>query len=669
MEALKDIFTTVMNSPYSTKTETGASQAPVEQTAPSSAIVPGMGSSSSSPDQIPYHYTPLAAGQIRMLEILPHNGDNNQPISCTLSTVDIKKEVIPKYEALSYCWKNTDDDVADRTIWCEGQPIAVLPNLHDALMRLRYAHEPRRLWADAVCINQNDIPERASQVAMMREIYSCSLRVIIWLGNEHSGSSAGISLARELAAISQRHKQSSKPLTLDERRADAPKGDDPRCHELLAILGRKWFSRVWMIQEVAVSPDAHILCSPDWIPWAEFVDAILFIAEVGPVVNAPTSSVMNMVFLYNARVHFQKGIRPGLLSLVVQFSRFDATDPKDKIYSLLGLADVPDITRLSLTPDYSEDFKPGALYRNFARRCLAQDGTLEVLSAAQRHLDRVTKLNEILPSWVPDWMAGGSNPVITLQRLEALNARPVVFQTSKGYLYRPKEITSAENGRRLLLEGIVFDTIGTVSSHPSAPMLMVSGKQDESMFRMAQFPIEARRHVAEWRGIAYQSTGQHGTYVNGEPIEDAFWQTLIAGCPPSEKDSIQQEYYAWRDANRLDQLIARMEFDINHPKLFIASRILQAFLPTTPAAAKRFAGRFDFTDGRTMMRTEKGYIGLAPAWALADDRIVILKGGAVPFVLRAAPDGCWQLVGECYVHGIMNGEAFDAKQCTDIVLC
>ncbi|KAK4112855.1 hypothetical protein N656DRAFT_798040 [Canariomyces notabilis] len=158
-------------------------------------------------------------------------------------------------------------------------------------------------------------------------------------------------------------------------------------------------------------------------------------------------------------------------------------------------------------------------------------------------------------------------------------------------------------------------------------------------------------------------------YANGEPIEDAFWQTLLAGCPPSEKDSNRQEYYAWQDANRLDQLIARMEFDINHPKLFIASRILQAFLSTTPAAAKRFAGRFDFTDGRTMVRTEKGYIGLAPAWALAGDHIVILKGGAVPFVLRSAPDGCWQLVGECYVHGIMNGEAFDAKQCTDIVLC
>lgn len=69
------------------------------------------------------------------------------------------------------------------------------------------------------------------------------------------------------------------------------------------------------------------------------------------------------------------------------------------------------------------------------------------------------------------------------------------------------------------------------------------------------------------------------------------------------------------------------------------------------------------------MVTEKGYIGLVPASSRAGDRIAILKGGAVPFVLREAANGCWTLVGEGYVHGIMHGEAFDEGQCTPMILC
>ena len=58
---------------------------------------------------------------------------------------------------------------------------------------------------------------------------------------------------------------------------------------------------------------------------------------------------------------------------------------------------------------------------------------------------------------------------------------------------------------------------------------------------------------------------------------------------------------------------------------------------------------------RRFFRSRKG-MGLAPESALEGDQIWFLSGGSVPFLLRQLSDGIFRLVGECYVHGFMNGE-------------
>ncbi|PLB39822.1 uncharacterized protein BDW47DRAFT_102483 [Aspergillus candidus] len=72
--------------------------------------------------------------------------------------------------------------------------------------------------------------------------------------------------------------------------------------------------------------------------------------------------------------------------------------------------------------------------------------------------------------------------------------------------------------------------------------------------------------------------------------------------------------------------------------------------------------------GRRVLRTRNGYIGLAPPGAQKGDQVVLLEGGRVPYLLRKVDDESYKLVGECYVHGIMYGEAFDEKRCRDIML-
>ena len=68
-----------------------------------------------------------------------------------------------------------------------------------------------------------------------------------------------------------------------------------------------------------------------------------------------------------------------------------------------------------------------------------------------------------------------------------------------------------------------------------------------------------------------------------------------------------------------------------------------------------------------MFRTEKGYIGLASALAESGDRIGVVTGGKLPLILRSVEDK-WQFRGDCYVHGIMYGQAYDACSTETVVV-
>lgn len=159
---------------------------------------------------------------------------------------------------------------AKRNILIDGHPFPVLPNLYDALIRLR---GPRRgnsktqnrgtaavayYWIDAICINQADPAERGAQVQMMGRIYSCASHVSVWLGTYPSLLSPGvkkllttpISLLPDATALRRR-------LTLGSPLTDAS------LYILISaaimLLTRRWFSRLWVVQELCLATDVVFL--------------------------------------------------------------------------------------------------------------------------------------------------------------------------------------------------------------------------------------------------------------------------------------------------------------------------------------------------------------------------------------------------------------------------
>ncbi|KAF2028104.1 HET-domain-containing protein, partial [Setomelanomma holmii] len=116
----------------------------------------------------------LHGRHIRILELLP--GDPSEEVCCRLEERFL--DDLPSYNALSYVW---GDSRVKESISCNGQRMDVTTNLADALRTLRPS-SATWVWADAICINQDDVLERNSQVQLMKEVYSKAEKVAIWLG-------------------------------------------------------------------------------------------------------------------------------------------------------------------------------------------------------------------------------------------------------------------------------------------------------------------------------------------------------------------------------------------------------------------------------------------------------------------------------------------------------
>ena len=132
-----------------------------------------------------FKYHPVTdSHSIRVLTL--HPGTAGDRLSCTLVEETVSSDL--DYEAVSYVWGK---DSRRFELWCNGAALPITQSIRDALIRLRDPEKPRRLWADQICINQNDIVERSQQVQLMNIIYKNAKQVLVWLGRDHNGLAAG----------------------------------------------------------------------------------------------------------------------------------------------------------------------------------------------------------------------------------------------------------------------------------------------------------------------------------------------------------------------------------------------------------------------------------------------------------------------------------------------
>ncbi|TDZ30880.1 Heterokaryon incompatibility protein 6, OR allele [Colletotrichum spinosum] len=248
-----------------------------------------------------FNHSPLGEREFRLLTLSP--GAFSSPLAANLSTHQIDTFVdeaanhgdddIPEsatsYEAISYVWGS---DAKPRSITIAGAPVAITENLYHCLQRVRLASAPRRLWVDALCINQADAAEKQAQVLLTHDIYASARRTLAYLGEEADDSAEAmdlierywrVNIPKELNVGARAFVEGS----LGEEIPDAPTGKDAELpaegdDKWLAVSrfwNRAWFKRVWIVQEFILSRDVVMICGDREASWSNLWPATIALEE------------------------------------------------------------------------------------------------------------------------------------------------------------------------------------------------------------------------------------------------------------------------------------------------------------------------------------------------------------------------------------------------------
>ncbi|KAI1742790.1 heterokaryon incompatibility protein-domain-containing protein [Xylaria scruposa] len=414
-----------------------------------------------------FQYSKLGEGEIRILRLY-QSKHPDEPLRADLFKRKLE-DVEGGYEALSYCWgtqkatynihirdlnamtpdgKSTAPPTTLVDIWKTAVnaishiDFKIRRNLYDALLRLRSKHRDVYLWVDAICIDQSERGkvEKAKQLAMMSRIYNSASNVCVWLGEGYDGAETAFSLIRDIMNY----------RNFDEMILDSSAKEGWR--NLISIMKAPWFSRRWVIQEIALSRDASVHCGDRSLHWDDFADAISLLMEKIELIRETfkddvfddvetTSACILVQTLCNVCRKADQGkdmgrLVSGLLdveTLVSTLLGFQATFPRDTIYSILALAkDFPaskeewqtvhmeqleinfkikqletlrdrtdrevETQPIGLLPNYK--FSPRDLFIAFVTRSIYESKSLDIIC---RHW--APKLNDdeggdILPSWI-----------------------------------------------------------------------------------------------------------------------------------------------------------------------------------------------------------------------------------------------------------------------------
>jgi hypothetical protein len=600
--------------------------------------------------------TDSESAEIRVIELLPKVLFPNQ-IRCNIRHVRLCDE--PIYEALSYCWGPQEPSFS---IFCDGCQFDVGANLQHALQRLRLDEQSRVLWVDAICINQQDDVEKSQQVQKMRTIYKKSRRTVVWLGD---GDEMDV-----IIPLMEKLLRSSDLMTAngDNRRMEQMSLGDIARYEipisdmkakipfraLLTLLNRPWFQRVWIIQEAAVPTEVELLCGSHSIPWDQFVKVMLFIGSFGLeyIFTNLGGSRSTWSLVVAVRAMIQGGEDIPLLDLLWLSKESLATDPRDRIFALCGLSSDAAQPELNIEINYSQTQTPQLVFQQTAVAMIRRSRNLDILTIPRRS-DNLNPLG--LPSWVPDWSSNHKVYALREKGLrmpsDPLPKNDFLASSSTDY-----ELLLTADGRQLVVSGLYIDwmeKLGPTCDFGEVKDAIEKAKKD------------GERTLA-WMDITDAESNE--LYKTGESHLDAYWQTFYGGyygISYEEAKTLFFEYYGWLTRNHLWLRLGLSRWMGLYKAVTFVDFAVQ-YLSKGVRNLHRHNMLMAIQKSRRMGISKTGYMCLAPSIAEPGDCIFVLRGGAVPFLLRPSESGSYELIGEIYVHGIMKGEAWSEADCESI---
>ncbi|KAK0669445.1 heterokaryon incompatibility protein-domain-containing protein [Cercophora samala] len=624
-----------------------------------------------------FTYEPLASPnlEIRILDLFP--GSRNT-ISCHLRVARLSDS--PQYEALSYCWGSP---TPQRSIKVNGKALSIGPSLYHALKDLRRRRDsdsdsdsddgtPRALWADAICINQKDYGEKSAQVALMATIYRGAARTVVWLGSANSLTSRAMLVLRAVRECSMFPRLSDHWSSWRDcqRRVRAVGGSylrigeeikkerkDPlrrnwaweRAYDRLALwyfFRRPWFYRMWIIQEVALSRDLVVQSGDEVM---EF-DCLVYVwyrhASFGVIPYRAQSPMQERWTRDSTREEHEDD----LLAVFSRHESAEVTDLRDKVYGILGMVrHKPEVINV----DYSKDLE--SIFIDFTKRALqTRSRNLDVLSKSQG--DGPSSIPG-LPSWCLSWKFDENNETHSQTLVDSLGGfqRPgVPIRVLDNW---SPDIEFPSDEPKVL--GIVGQHLDTITV---AGPVMRLGSWDGPRTSFACY-LDWRRICGVDIDRVYRHTGEEPCRVlyfmlqNMSPGGDeGKWEQVVVPRHIVFDRFIMKMIGMlpfWRRASvELGLLLLTVWF------VFTAAR---GILGNDSGSNKKYwiLRSSVYAWGRAVFRTSRGYVGMGVPHTKVGDQIFFVRGASVPLILRPSGRDRWKLVGEAYVHGVMDRQLWD----------
>jgi len=492
------------------------------------------------------------------------------------------------------------EDSEEPMVFCNGYAMVVTSNLHDALYQLADYTDVGHIWCDALCINQADSKEKSVCIPIMGDIFSSATTVIVWLGNDtkylkdfewlHDSDSLMIEEAFEALDMS---RWDCKEILLS---GGTGSGEDEiemlqRWASYRLFYDRlRFFTRSWILQEVALAREIWVHCGSKELCWDSMAALATLLRHTGSPVNfvavdeegaqhfapapPPGDKMARIGWLRDqcAAGSPENGAPDGILKdnrdldgittprqclysylkhLLKSVRIFEATDPHDKIFSVLGMVKryLPPGVSIPIDADYSMPVEE--LYTAITFKCIQELPLLSVLSMVE---DRSWRKTYTLPSWVPDFSQ--TRPLTQLADL--FYERGIECRRYLSGKNHPRR----RSGRTLYLHGAFIDTIQETTPPEH---------QDQRSYDFKNPTIFI------WLNSMMQLLAKQvrRPYFTGEDYMDVFWKTHMAyiQCSNGDKnlnfndpEKLSESFRSWL----IDMLTIPLSLTSKHIGVYIS---------------------------------------------------------------------------------------------------
>ncbi|KAL9621192.1 MAG: hypothetical protein Q9160_004324 [Pyrenula sp. 1 TL-2023] len=580
---------------------------------------------------------PMAGGVVSL-----YNTWKDNPLECRLECRRL--DDVGPFEALSYVWNQKHEENTEHQIIVNGHAFQVSSNLYVALTRMSVTRMPRRVWVDAICINQNAEEaggEKSVQVGIMRQIYSSTSLVVGWLGADGGPDQRDFEELFDYCNAKYPPRpedtrgmfQVDKPFDAWARRVYSKENRKKirdkifkRSHAIWDGERVKWFGRMWIVQEAVLGEKVTLNCGVKNVWLTDIIKCIA--PAVTELMDQKTSTQIGRApdKVFGDHIHWLRIIKMAQLveqrnenlrlsKLLVHCRNHDSVNPADKVFGLYGLAE-EEVRELGLEPNYSIDDTLVCQWLLFdelvevsGRVALDMENDADDFDEFLKAFDSLHQAYKMVCSNRKMSYPTGENDFTAYARTLCAGTLPK-YRKSQPFGWaivpdRPEREQTEENFHKLLKQ---FHRSWTV------------GQQIDNAIQTVVNAIERVRNFLPDR---------YRARADSEP-----WSDALIGRGVSVMAQEAYNFFLKGDGITM----------------------LSLFDAIAPTRCRNFA------------ITTKGYFALVPTSVAKGDRIAILKGGNLPLVLRPR-DKEFELLGESYVHGIMFGEQWNEHLCESIRIC